>query len=72
MSLTQVKTLRSAARWRPRFGWVAASRTSGAPNRAPNEVADPLASSPTRHGGQRSKKLQQLVAPDRLGDHNAP
>ena len=33
--------------------------------------ADPEASSPTRQGGKRSEKLQQLVAPDRLGDHNA-
>ena len=27
---------------------------------------------PDKVGGQRSKKLQQLVAPDRLGDHNMP
>jgi hypothetical protein len=27
---------------------------------------------PDNTGGQRSKKLQQLVAPHRLGDHNTP
>jgi len=27
---------------------------------------------PHKAGGQRSKKLQQLVAPHRFGDHNTP
>jgi hypothetical protein len=27
---------------------------------------------PHKTGGQRSKKLQQLVAPHRFGDHNTP
>ena len=27
---------------------------------------------PDKAGGQRSEELQQLVAPDRLGDHHPP
>jgi hypothetical protein len=32
----------------------------------------PAGLKPDQAGGQRSEKLQQLVAPDCLGDHNAP
>ena len=32
----------------------------------------PAGFKPDKARGQRSKKLQQLVPPDRLGDHNAP
>ena len=40
--------------------------------RAPSDAPDPEALKPHQATWQRSEKLQQLVPPDRFGDHDAP